>query len=280
MSAKQNAFMLSSATLMLAKYGDPTVGVFDLTPAVHSVGLSKEIAVTIASNNLDLTTGIAQALVDSKRTGVATQITGTVQEYSAQNFLRASGLATTARQPLRGKLSAPAAAAAVSLSVVDNPIPGDAASTLGTAAAAVKNGDTLLIQDANTPELVFPCRASADSTYAAGTHTISIADNPIPAGMTFPVDAVIWVVTEMEAGSTNQGDLFSCKIVGTLANFNRPVVYVAPKVQINKGFDLSFSETQYGGMAWEMRALLLSASEATGRLAEIGTSAAGRVYAA
>jgi hypothetical protein len=84
----------------------------------------------------------------------------------------------------------------------------------------------------------------------------------------------------MEAGSTDQGDLFSVKLVGTLANFGRPVVYVAPKVQITKGFNLSFSEKQYGAMPWEMRGLLLTASEATGRLAEIGTKAPGRLYAA
>jgi hypothetical protein len=98
--------------------------------------------------------------------------------------------------------------------------------------------------------------------------------------MTFPIGSSVWVVTEMEAGSMDQGDLFSVKIVGTLATFNRPVVYIAPKVQITKGFNLSFSEKEYGAMPWEMRPLLLASSEATGRLAEVGTKAPGRLYAA
>jgi hypothetical protein len=280
MSAKKNAFMLSSATLMMTKFGGAKT-CFDLEPASDSVGLSKEIAVVVDSSNLDLTTGVAQALVDSKKTNVQSQITGSIQEYSADNLLRAQGLATVARQPLRGKLKTATAGGAVSLTLNDNPIPGEAASSLGAAAAAIKSGDTLLIQHPTIDGYVFPCRATADSTYAAGDHTVAIAAPfAIPAGMTFPVDSIVWVVTEMEAGSTDQGDLFSIKIVGTLANFGRPVVYVAPKVQVVKGFNLSFTETQYGAMPWEMRGLVLAASEATGRLVEVGTKAPGRLYAA
>lgn len=277
---KKNAFMLSSASLMIAKFG--VTPVFDLTPDDHSVGLAKEIAVNIDSSNIDLTAGIAQALVDSKRTNVVSQITGSVKEYSADNLLRAQGIGRAARQPLRGKLKTAAAAGAVSLTIDDNPIPGDAASTLGTAAAAIKSGDTLLIQHPTIDGYVFPCRASADSTFAGGDHTVAIAAPfAIPAGMAFPIDSVVWVVTEMEAGSTDQGDLFSVKLVGNLANFGRPVLYVAPKVQITKGFNISFSEKQYGAMPWEMRGLLLTASEAAeGRLVEIGTKAPGRLYAA
>lgn len=278
-AANKNAFMLSSATLMMAKFGD--VPVFDLTPADHSVGLSKEIAVNIDSSNIDLTAGVAQVLVDSKRTNVQTSITGSVHEYSAQNLLRAQSLATAATTAKRGKLSAQAAGGAVSLSIVASDIPGESTSALGTAAGAIASGATILIQDPNSPELVFPTRASAASTYSAGTHTVAIASPyAIPAGMTFPVDSLVWVVTEMAVGSMDQGDLFSVKIAGTLSNFNRPLVYVAPKVQITKGFNLSFNETQYGAMPWEMRGLLLSASEATGRLAEIGTRAPGKLYAA
>ncbi|WP_037500753.1 hypothetical protein [Sphingomonas jaspsi] len=275
---KKNAFMLSSATLMMCRYGDTPV--FDLTPALHGVGLSEEIAVNLDSSNVDLTAGIAQAIVDSQRVNVQAGITGTVKEYSPENLLRAQGLATGAVTTLRGKLTAPAAAAAVSLSVATDPIPGDPSSDMGTAAAAVKAGSVVLIQDPATPELVFPARVKADSTYAAGVHTISIADTPLPAGMSFPVDAKIWVVTEMAVGAMGNTDLFSVKIVGTLSNFNRPIVAVFPKVQVTKGFNLTFSEKEYGTMPWEMRPLLLSASEATGRLAEIGTKAPGKVYAA
>jgi hypothetical protein len=280
-AARKNAFMLSSATLMMAKYGD-ALSCFDLTPDIHSVGLAKEIAVVVDSSNIDLTAGVAQGLVDTQRTNVQSTISGSVQEYTAENLMRAQGIATGARpQPLRGKLTTEAAGGAVSLTIADNPIPGEAASSLGTAAGAIKEGDTLLIQHPTIDGLVFPARATAASTYAAPDHTVAIAAPfAIPTGMTFPVDSPVWVVSEMPVGSMDQTDLFSVKIVGTLSNFNRPVVYVAPKVQVTKGFNLSFTETQYGAMPWEMRGLMLAASEATGRLAEIGTKAAGRLYAA
>lgn len=274
---KKNAFMLSSATLMMAKFGD--IPVFDLTPADHSVGLSEEIAVNLDASNIDLTAGITQAIVDTKRTNVQAQITGSVKEYSAENLLRAQGLGSGAVTAQRGKLSAVAAAAAVSLTVVSDAIPGETTSALDDA-DILPAGTTILIQDPNTPELVFPAVLSAASSFAAGAHTLPIANTAIPAGMSFPVDSKVWIVTAMSVGSMDQTDLFSVKIVGTLANFNRPVVAVFPKVQVIKGFNLTFSEKEYGMMPWEMRPMLLAASEATGRLAEIGTRAPGKVYAA
>lgn len=276
---KKNAFMLSSATLMIDKFGNTPV--FDLTVDDHSVGLAEEIAVVVDSSNLDLTAGIAQVIVDTKKTNVQSSITGTIREFSAENFLRAQGLGDTPVQPLRGKLSAAAAGGAVALTIQSDPIPGEVASAIPASAGAIPSGATLLIQDPTTPELVFPTRSSAASTYAAPDHTVAIADPyDIPAGMSFPIGSLVWVVTEMEAGTMDQGELFSVKIVGTLANFNRPVVYIAPKCQITKGFNVSFTQKEYGGMPWEMRPLLLAASEATGRLAEVGLRAPGRLYAA
>lgn len=276
---KKNAFMLSSAELMLAKFG--TTPVFDLTPDLHSVGLAQEIAVNLDSSSIDLTAGIAQAIVDTTRTGVQASITGSVREYSAENLMRAQGLSGAATVAKRGKLTAVANAAAVSLSIESDPIPGEASSALADVAGEIPAGATLLIQDGDNTALVFPTRSSGASTFAAGVHTVAIAgDYAIPAGMSFPVGASVWVLTEMAIGDTGDTDLFSVKIVGTLSNFNKPVVAVFPKVSITRGFALSFTETEYGAMPWEMRPMLLTSSEATGRLAEVGTKAPGKLYAA
>lgn len=273
---RKNAFMLSSAELMLAKFG--TVPVFDLTPELHSVGLSQEISINLDSSNIDLTAGVAQAIVDTKRTGVQTAITGSVREYTAENLMRAQGLAGAAATARRGKLTAVANAESVSLTVASDPVPGEASSALGP--DPIPAGATLLIQDGANTALVFPTRSSAASTVAQEVHTIAIAGNyKIPTGMNFGIGATVWVLTEMAIGDTGQTDLFSVKIVGTLSNFNKPVVAVFPKVSITRGFALSFTETEYGAMPWEMRPMLLAASEATGRLAEVGTKAPGRLYA-
>lgn len=278
-AAKKNAFMLSSATLMICKFGD--FPPFDLTPAIHSVGLSEAIAVNLDSSNIDLTAGIAQAIVDSKRTNVQAGISGSIKEYSAENLLRSQGLASAATVAKRGVLTAAAVGGAVSLSFATDAVPGEATSAFAAAAGEIPAGATILIQDPATPELVYPTKASGVSTFAAGTHTVAIAGLfAIPAGMTFPIGAKVWIVSEMGIGSMDQTDLFSVKIVGTLANFNRPLVAVFPKCQVTKGFNLTFSEKEYGMMPWEMRPMLLAASEAAGRLAEIGTSAPGKLYAA
>lgn len=274
---RKNAFMLSSATLMLAKYGDTPV--FDLTPEEHGVGLAKEIGVNIDSSNIDLTAGVAQAIVDSQRTNVQVGINGMVQEYSPENLLRAQGLADSAVQAKRGELTAEVTGGGASLTITSDPVPGEPTSAIGDMAAEIPAGSTVLIQHATIPELTFPAVVATDSTYAA-EHTIDITGTEIPTGMTFPVGSKVWLVTPMGVGTIDSTDLFAVKIVGTLANFNRPVVFVAPKVQITRGFNLSFTETEYGAMPWEMRPLLLSSSEVSGRLSEIGTRAPGKLYAA
>lgn len=273
---QKNAFMLSSATLMMAPYGtDP----FSLTPAANSVGMANEVAGTIDASTVDLRNGVAQVIVDSKRTGVTAALSASIREFTAQNFLRSLSLSRTSVQMRRGVLSAPAAGGAVSLSITSDPVPGDPASGL-TAVGDIPAGATLLIQRAGEEDYVFPTRASGASTFVTPTFTVPIAAPfAIPANMSFPVGTRVWVVNEIEVGSIEGDDVFSVKITGTLSNFNRPVVLIAPKVKVTAGFNLTFTETDYGALPFEMRPLLLSASEATGRLAEIGTKAPLRLYA-
>lgn len=273
---QKNAFMLSSATLMMAPYGtDP----FSLTPALHSVGLAAEVAGVVDASTIDLRSGVSQAIVDSHRTGVNATITASVREFTAQNFLRSLSLATVPVQVKRGVLTAAAAGSAVSLSIASDPIPGEAASAI-TAIGDIPSGATLLIQRAGDEvDYVFPTRSSGVAT-GAGPYTVPIAaPYAIPAAMSFAIGARVWVVNEVPVGSSASTDLFSVKITGTLANFDRPVTLIAPKVSVIKGFNLSFTETDYGSLPFEMRPTLLSASEATGRLAEIGTKAPMRLYA-
>lgn len=277
-SPKHNAFMLSSATLMIAKFG--TLTPFELTPALHSVGLSKEISVILNSSEIDLMAGVSQAIVDSQRSNVQAQITGSVHEYTAENLMRAQSRGDTTVTPKRGVLAADLASAAVSMTLTSDPMPGEASSAL-TVAGDIPSGATILIQSASGQDYVFPTRASAIATLSGGTFTVPIAGAfAIPAGMSFKAGDSVWIISEMEIGSTDDTDFFAVKVAGTLSNFNRPVVALFPKVQVTKGFTLTFSETAYGAMPWEMRPLLLTAAEATGRLAEIGTKASGRVYAA
>ena len=273
---QKSAFALSSATLMMAPAF--TTPVFDLTPEDHSVGMAQEINVTVDSSVTELLNGTAQALVDSKRTGVRGAISGNVFEYTAQNFMRAQSMAGNAIQPKRGVLTAAAAAGAVSLSVASDPIPGEPDSAI-TALGDIPAGSTILIQRDDDTAFVFPTKTSGAAT-GAGPYTVPIAgDYDIPAGMSFPIGSRVWIVQEVGVANIDADDLFGVKIVGTLSNFDRPVVAVFPKVRVVSGFNLAFTETSYGSMPWQLGPLLLSRTEAqTGRLAEVGTRQPGLVY--
>jgi hypothetical protein len=272
---QKSAFSLTSATIMMAPAF--TTDVFSLIPATHSVGVAQEVTVGVDSSLIELLSGVAQVTIDAKRTGVATSISGNVFEMTAQNFLRSQGMNGTAVQVKRGVLAAPAAAAAVSLSITSDPIPGEAASAI-TAIGDIPSGSTLLIQRRDGTDYVFPTVSSGAAT-GAGPYAVPIAGSyAIPAGMSFVAGDRVWVVHPVPVGDMDADDLFCLKITGTLSNYDRPMTYIAPKVRVVKGFQLSYSETQYSSMPWEFKPLLMSAAEAAGRLAEVGTRKTGRLY--
>lgn len=271
-----SAFALSSATLMMAPAFETPV--FDLNPTDHSVGMAQEITVNVDSSLTELLNGIAQSVVDSRRTNVRAGISANIFEYTAKNFLRASALSDTPIQVRRGKLDTQVTAGGVSLSVVSDPVPGDANSAI-TNLSQIPAGSTILIQRGDDNSLVYPTKSSGATT-GTGPFVIPIAgDYDIPAGMTFPIGSRVWIVNQIGVANMDADDLFGVKIVGTLSNFDRPVVAVFPKVRIASGFNLAFTETNYGSMPWQMSPLLLSATEAaSGRLVEVGTRQPGLVY--
>ena len=275
---QKSAFALSSATIMIGKaFVDD---VFALTPEKHSVGMVSEANIGLDSSVNSLLNGVAQAEVDAKRTGVTSSITGNVFEMTAQNFMRSHAMSGSAIPVKRGRLTAPLVAGAVSVSIASDPIPGEATSAI-TAITDIPAGSTILIQrgDGET-DYVFPTVTSAAAT-GTGPYVAALdVEHDIPADMSFPAGSRVWVVQPVGVGDIDADDLFCAKIVGTLSNFDRPMVYIAPKVRMVKGFGISFNETQYSSMAWEMKPLLLSRGELTGapRLAEVGTRRSGRLY--
>lgn len=276
-AVQKSAFMLSSATLMMAPAF--TTDVYALTPEEHSVGMAKEIAVPMDSSLIELKNGVTQATVASRRTGVQPTISGTVYEFTAKNIARSLAMSGTPTAMKRGVLTTAAAGDDVSLILGSSPVPGEATSAI-TALGDIPAGSTLLVQRPSPDQdYVFPTKSSGAATGVATPWTVPIAANyKIPTGMSFPVGSLVWVVPAMHIGDLNADDLFCVKITGTLDAYDRPVTVVFPKVRVSKGFNLSFTETEYGGMPWEMMPLLMSGTEAIDRLADIGTAAFGDIY--
>lgn len=269
---KSPSFLIGNATVMLAPR---SVDVFSLNPTDHSVGMVKAVTVGMEADTIDLRHGIQQNLVDQKRSGVRLTTSFEGYEFTAQNLMRALGYANTAIVRKRGTLTTALAAAGTSASIASDPIAGETASAI-TAIADIPAGSTLIIQKANQPDYVFISRTTGAAT-GAGPYVATLA-TPIPTGMSFAIGDKVWVVNELGVGDQKDTDFFGMKIVGTLSNDNVPVVVIFPKVKIIRGFNLSFSETDYSNLPFEISPFFLAASEATGRLAEIGTTVTGKAY--
>lgn len=275
---QKSAFSLSSATIMLGKaFVDD---VFSLTPGTHSVGMVSETNITLDSSLNSLLNGVAQSEVDSKRTNVQSMITGNVFEMTAQNFMRAHAMSGAAAAVKRGRLGTALIGGATSVSITSDPIPGEASSAI-TNLSDIPSGSTILIQrPGGEDDYVFPTKTSAAAT-GTGPFVLPLGtDHAIPAGMSFPVGSYVWVVPPVPVGDIDADDLFCVKITGVLSQFKRPLTYIAPKVRIVKGFGISYNETQYASMAWELKPQLMSVGEAASmpRLSEIGTRMSGRLY--
>jgi len=269
---KSPSFLIGNATVMLAPR---STDVFSLTPDLHSVGMVKAVTVGMEADTIDLRHGIQQNLVDQKRSGVRLTTTFEGYEFTAQNLIRALGYANTAIVRKRGVLTTAIAAAGTSVILNSDPIPGDTTSAV-SAVGDIPAGSTIIIQKAGTPEYVYVARTTGAAT-GAGPYTVTLA-NALPTGMSFAVGDRVWVVNEMGVGDQKDTDFFGMKIVGTLSNYDAPVVVIFPKVKIVRGFNLSFSETDYSNLPFEISPFFLTSSEATGRLAEIGTTVTGKAY--
>ena len=255
---KDQKFVIGNATVMLAPY---TEDVFALTPDDHSVGMVKAVTMTQSSDQIMLKNGVAQLTVDTVRSNVAMATSFEGYEFSARNIMYALGLDGTVVQRLRGRLTAAVAAAGTALSVESYPVPGEAESLIDDV-SDLPVGGTLLLQRASEPDFVYPAKISATTT-GSGPYDVTIG--ALPTGISFEIGDTVWVVNEIEAGSFDQDDFFCAKIVGKLSANDEPIMVVIPKMKITNGFNLSFSETDYSNLPFEIEPIVMTKSEVSSR---------------
>lgn len=253
---KDPKFVIGNATVMLAPYN---ADVFALTPTAHSIGMVKAVTITQEADQIMLRNGVAQNTVDTQKSNVSMTTTFEGYEFSAQNLIYALGLQGTSVKRLRGSLTLAVASGGTSLSINSNPVPGDPTSLID-ATSDLPIGATLLLQKAGEPDNVYPCKLTAATT-GTGPYVATIA--ALPAGISFAVGDIVWVVNEINAGSTEQDQYFCVKIVGKFSANDEPIVVVMPKVKVAKGFNLSFSETDYSNLPFELTPLVMTKSETT-----------------
>lgn len=255
---KNPKFVIGNATVMLAPFSED---VFALTPDEHSVGMVKAVTVTQEANQITLRNGVMQNQVDAVKSNVNMTTTFEGYEFSAENLMHSLGLQGATVKRLRGSLTADAEASDTTISIASYPIPGDTGSAID-ATGDIPVGAVLLLQKADQPDHVYPVKTTAATT---GTGPYIATIPALTADTEFATGDTVWVMNEINAGSIDQDEYFCVKIVGTLSANDEPIVVIIPKVRITRGFNLSFSETDYSNLPFELSPILMSKSETASR---------------
>lgn len=245
-----NQFNIGVSTLMIG----PMDKVKDLTPEEHSVGLIKNLTFTSETNEVTLTQGLRNSQVDSQVTGVTTQITTDVYEYTAKNIAYAAQLAgedftLTGNYELKTAITGGVSATTVVL----KDVPSGNQADLG-------DGDTIALQatGAKDYDKIYLGQVSGTPTWEAdetdgpiGTLTITLS-KAIPAGWSFAVGDKVFFVNLIPVGSTEVQPYYGVKIVGVLPNNNEPFTIICPKAKITAGLNVVFTTDNYSSMPFQL----------------------------
>lgn len=243
-------FNIGVATVMVGRPED----VLNLTPEVNSIGLIKNFSLTSETNEVTLTQGLRNTIVDSQVTSVTTQATFEVYEYTASNLAYAAGL-DGANFSMRGeyKLGSAITGGTSATSIILSDVPSDYTLPAGTILAVQCSSEKMY-------DKVYLAKV-ASSESADSTVTVTL-DSPIPAGWDFVEGDKVFVVNPIPVGSDEAQPYFGIKIVGVLPNGNEPFTLIFPKAKITSGLSINFTTDNYSSMPFEVTPYDLTSSDA------------------
>lgn len=236
--AKTSKFLLADATVMVG----PRADVFELTPALHSLGLAKRVQANAEPQWAELTQGISKQVVFSVNTGINSTVSAEIYEYTARNLAYGAGIDAsgvsydefTTTFALASQLT-------------------DASSTIPLATGAGASftvGDFLVLQK-DESDLVCVIKVGS-----VATDTITpAAGYGLPTGVTWPVATtrVFRVRNPLKVGTQNDDGLLGVKIVGVMPDNQRPMTLIFPKARIQKGLNVAFQEEDFANMMFEFK---------------------------
>lgn len=226
-SALTNKFMLGTATVMIGAQAD----LFDLTPALNSIGLVKNFTITANPAYTELTQGVKNTVVFSTLTANPSQATMEVYEYTAKNLGYALGL--------EGALTTTA------LSVETQTV--GAGSPIDTSIVVASNTGILagdfIMAILDTDDHIHVRKVASVAT--GGVINVDHAFNEV-----LPDATIIRKVNMVSGGSKTDQPFYSAKVVGKLAD-GEPVVLLLPKIRIVKGFNMAFKSDAYGNLPFD-----------------------------
>lgn len=245
--AKTNAFVLSTATVMIGPMDD----VFELTPADNSLGLVKNFQMSAEPTYTELTQGIRNSIVYSVLTSNPVKASMEVYEFNAKNLAYGLGLdgsTLAAQTPYTLKTAISSGGTSVVANTASSP--------------GFSTGDWIVLQEDGTDKVHVGKLASA-GTFSTDQTTFTLtAGTAIPTTMTFAATkTLVMRVHRVNVGSLDAQPFFSAKIVGILPQDNRPITILVPKLRITRGFTMAFTSDNFGNLPFEFTPYDLVASD-------------------
>lgn len=264
-NALTNQFNIGTATVMVG----PMADVLKLTPEQHSIGLVKAVTLTSETNEVTLTQGIRNTIVDSQVTGVTSTVTMEVYEYTAKNLAYAAQLdgaeySTGKVMKLKTPITGGASATSVVLEAESDV---SASFTKGTRIQIQASGDKKY-------DKVFIGALSENASYESSAQTLTLTlEEAIPTGWSFAAGDEVFSVSVIPVGSDRPQPYYGVKIVGILPNGNEPVTIIIPKAKVSSGITLGFNTDNYGNLPFEFTPYDLTADDENySEFAEYGAS--------
>lgn len=233
--AKTQKFLIGEATLMIG----PMADVFNLMPATHSVGMVKNLAVSVETGNVELTQGIENVPIFSVQNQFTPSGSAEVYEYTARNLAYGLGLDATGAaydEPASsGPFTLNAAVNAAATSIV-------LSTGQGTSFAV---GDWVIMQMGE--DQIYTGKVTAKAT-----DTLTV-DRATPAGVTW-ASATTRVFKARSIGAAGGTTTFlGAKAVVMNPGQAAPTTLIFPKIRITKGFNLAIGTSDFGNLPFEFQ---------------------------
>jgi hypothetical protein len=235
--AQTSEFLLSTATCMVG----PSSKVMELSPALHSIGLVKNVQVTTTPKFVELAQGVNAQVVFSVNTEMQSKITTEVFEFTAKNLAYGAG-----QDPTTG-LFDPVVASTTLATAITTGGASVVLTTGGVAAVGIVVGDYVIIAKVGS-DLLHVGKVSV-----IATDTLTLATGYVmPSSAVFPTaTTVVYKVRNIQVGANPSTSTFGVKLVGLMPGTGAPVTLVFPKVRIVKGMDLAFQTNDFANMPFE-----------------------------
>lgn len=236
--AKTSEFLLSTATVMVG----PMSKVMELSPALHSIGLVKNVQVKTTPKFVDLTQGVNAQVVFSVNTELQSKITSEVFEYTGANLAYAAGLDGSAvTSPAQTSCSLATAVSVGGASLI--------LATGSVALLALVTGSYVVVSDGADK-----CHVGKVASITSDTLTLATGYT-MPTSAVYPIStSIVYAVNRTLVGATNNQALFAAKLVGILPGSGSPITMIFPKIRITAGMDLAFdANNNFSNMPFEFQ---------------------------